>query len=96
MITATARDDDAGIVIEVGPGGTVCSFSLADRAMRLDGEHLAAAILRLARTATAQANRRAALTIPGASPSTLDALGLGHDPTMDEAAEQTTPDTWMR
>lgn len=87
-----ARDDATGIVVEVGPGGTLHSFTLADRAMRLDGPHLAAAILRLVDTATARADRRAALEL-GAD---LTPLGLDTATGAAEAVEQTTPDTWMR
>jgi hypothetical protein len=90
VTTTTARDDATGIVVEVGPGGTLHSFSLADRAMRLDGPRLAAAIVRLVDTAAARADRRAAIEL-GA-----DLTPLGLDTTPAEAAERTTPDTWMR
>jgi len=93
----TARDDAAGIAIEVGPGGGLHSIELADRSMRLGGERLAAAILGLVRTATAQANERARHDLPAELRDSLDTLGLGGaDTRLAEDIELTTPNTWMR
>jgi len=93
-----ARDDAAGIAIEVGPGGGLHSVELADRSMRLGGERLAAAILGLVRTATAQANERARHDLPAELRDSLDTLGVGvgADAGLVEDIELTTPNTWMR
>jgi hypothetical protein len=97
VITAEARDYAAGITVEVGPAGGLRAISLNHKSMRLGAEGLAAAILDLVRTATAQANQRARLALPDdLREADLDALGIPADTQLAEAIELTTPDTWMR
>lgn len=107
MITAEATDAASGVAVQVGPGGGLRSLTLSQRSLRLGGEALAATILGLVRTATAQANRLARNALPAQLGGTelgrtelggadLDALGLGVDPELADAIELTTPDTWMR
>jgi len=100
VITGQARDAAAGVTVEVGPGGGLRSITLTERSLRLGGEALAAAILSTARIATAHANQRARHALPealaGLGDAELAALGLGVDPDLADAVEQTTPDTWMR
>lgn len=97
MIIAEARDYAAGVTVEVGAAGRLRTIGLNHKSMRLGGDALAALILELVRTATAQANQRARLAIADALPGAdLDSLGLGRDPALAELIEHTTPDTWMR
>ncbi len=95
-VTVAARDDAAGVVVEVGPGGGMHSLSLTDRAMRLGGDRLATAILALVRTATAQADQRVHNALPPSLHGSLAALGLGVEPDLADSIEETTPTTWMR
>ena len=92
MITGTARDADAGITVEVGPGGGLRALALDQRSMRLSGERLAEALLRAVETATARADQRVRHEF-GLGEAELTALGIGGETDL-ELAENTTPDTW--
>ncbi|MGA6164666.1 YbaB/EbfC family DNA-binding protein [Amycolatopsis magusensis] len=90
MITGTARDADAGITVEVAPGGSLQDLTFDQRSLRLSGERLAEAVLRLVESATARADQRVRHEF-GLGEAELTALGIGGD---TELAEHTTPDTW--
>lgn len=84
MITGKAADRT--VAVEVAPGGALQELTLEASALRLEPDELARRILVLAAAASARATASLWHNRDG-----VDALGL---PTADEAAEETTPDSW--
>ncbi|MGW7535045.1 YbaB/EbfC family nucleoid-associated protein [Amycolatopsis sp. NPDC054798] len=98
-ITGTARQ--AGVTVEVAPGGALRTLELTADALRGGGPRLADAILRAVREAAAEANERARRALEaelgdlgGLSDGQLSSLGLGTEKDLADRAEDTTPDTW--
>ncbi|WP_037358124.1 YbaB/EbfC family nucleoid-associated protein [Amycolatopsis orientalis] len=95
-ITGTARQ--AGVTVEVAPGGALRTLELTADALRRGGPRLADTILRAVREAAAEANERARRALEAElgdlSGAELGRLGLGSEQDLAERAEDTTPDTW--
>lgn len=84
MITGKAADRT--VAVEVAPGGALRELTLEASALRLEPDELARRILLL----TAAASARATASLWHMLDD-VEALGL---PAADEAAEETTPDSW--
>lgn len=89
-ITGTAGAHRGAVLVEVHPGGALCSLTLSDRALALGAGELAASILDAVAEATALANQRTRHALCDA----LGVLGMDSEPAIVERVEATTPRTW--
>ena len=83
-ITGKASTPDGSITVEAAPGGGLRAVHLTRAALAQGGQRLAAAIMAVATTATAQANQAMAHTLGPKAETILPTLGITPGEAEDE------------